>query len=464
LMKYYESNSTIFLLIEYLANGKLFAKIHSLQQSERKSENGDNESKRSISKDKVDANAIANADVIAGANEDVNAKKLLDEPIRTTLKANNKIFNRSKSLSLNLYSSLSFLSSSSHTFAAVSSKHRTQSARHRTISSQEIQAYKLSNDAARTLLTEVQLNKIDCANELARRAKTVQIKEKESSLSSLSLSSSSSSSLSSSSSSSSSSQPQLNSQSASNKQPSENYSKESKKQENTFYLDETEKDEKVEKEEKIVQFNMESNTSNTQTEQANKLNKFNKLIWPLSALKLNNKLFTSSTTSALFQSQHNKQRANSMTTAAKSNSDECDSDRDRSLDRSRACKYTTGAYFVQVKLWLAQILCALTHLHDLGVLCKDLNPDNLLLSASGDCVLTYFSRWNLIDEHLDKAAVENFYVAPGKLFSIFPIFFLLGVLLVETQEFTLLFSRTRCVYKLSCWRSLRLLVIRCYRL
>ena len=46
------------------------------------------------------------------------------------------------------------------------------------------------------------------------------------------------------------------------------------------------------------------------------------------------------------------------------------------------------------------------------MICKDLHPDNLLLGSDGDLSLTFFSKWNLVDDILNKDAVEGFYVAP----------------------------------------------------
>lgn len=74
------------------------------------------------------------------------------------------------------------------------------------------------------------------------------------------------------------------------------------------------------------------------------------------------------------------------------------------------------SYFKQIKLWLAQIICALKNLHEIGILCKDLHADNLLIAQNGHVVLTYFSKWNLVDEKLSLDAIENFYVAPGESF------------------------------------------------
>lgn len=40
----------------------------------------------------------------------------------------------------------------------------------------------------------------------------------------------------------------------------------------------------------------------------------------------------------------------------------------------------------QVKQWAAETLVALEALHEQGVLCRDLNPRNLLLDQSGRCL------------------------------------------------------------------------------
>lgn len=69
-------------------------------------------------------------------------------------------------------------------------------------------------------------------------------------------------------------------------------------------------------------------------------------------------------------------------------------------------------FTIETRKWLAQLLCAIEKLHEIDVICKDLHPDNLLLGSDGDLSLTFFSKWNLVDDILNKDAVEGFYVAP----------------------------------------------------
>jgi hypothetical protein len=76
-------------------------------------------------------------------------------------------------------------------------------------------------------------------------------------------------------------------------------------------------------------------------------------------------------------------------------------------------KHESDPYFVQIRLWLAQLLLAIRGLHELGIVCQDLRPDNLLLSVKGQLCLTYTSRWNLVDELLSKDSIINYYCAPG---------------------------------------------------
>ncbi|KAM9063384.1 LOW QUALITY PROTEIN: ribosomal protein S6 kinase-like 1 [Sarcophilus harrisii] len=74
-----------------------------------------------------------------------------------------------------------------------------------------------------------------------------------------------------------------------------------------------------------------------------------------------------------------------------------------------------GAWCVkeeQVKQWAAETLVALEGLHQQGVLCRDLNPRNLLLDNTGHIRLTYFGQWTEVEPRCCSEALENLYSAP----------------------------------------------------
>ncbi|NWU63374.1 RPKL1 protein, partial [Pterocles burchelli] len=66
----------------------------------------------------------------------------------------------------------------------------------------------------------------------------------------------------------------------------------------------------------------------------------------------------------------------------------------------------------QVQLWAAEILLALEGLHQQGVLCRDLNPRNLLLDANGHVYLTFFGQWTEVEPQCCSQAREELYSAP----------------------------------------------------
>uniref|UniRef100_A0A8D0L9U7 Ribosomal protein S6 kinase like 1 n=1 Tax=Sphenodon punctatus TaxID=8508 RepID=A0A8D0L9U7_SPHPU len=66
----------------------------------------------------------------------------------------------------------------------------------------------------------------------------------------------------------------------------------------------------------------------------------------------------------------------------------------------------------QVRLWAAEMLLALEGLHQQGVLCRDLNPRNLLLDAAGHICLTYFGQWTEVEPQSCSQDLEDLYSAP----------------------------------------------------
>ncbi|NXE06719.1 RPKL1 protein, partial [Lophotis ruficrista] len=66
----------------------------------------------------------------------------------------------------------------------------------------------------------------------------------------------------------------------------------------------------------------------------------------------------------------------------------------------------------QVRLWAAEIFLALEGLHQQGVLCRDLNPRNLLLDAAGHIRLTFFGQWTEVEPQCCSQAREELYSAP----------------------------------------------------
>ncbi|XP_075719438.1 ribosomal protein S6 kinase delta-1 [Rhinoderma darwinii] len=65
-----------------------------------------------------------------------------------------------------------------------------------------------------------------------------------------------------------------------------------------------------------------------------------------------------------------------------------------------------------IRRWAAEIVVALDVLHREGIVCRDLNPNNILLNDRGHIQLTYFSRWTEVEDSCDSDAVERMYCAP----------------------------------------------------
>ncbi|KAG8443749.1 hypothetical protein GDO86_009068 [Hymenochirus boettgeri] len=65
-----------------------------------------------------------------------------------------------------------------------------------------------------------------------------------------------------------------------------------------------------------------------------------------------------------------------------------------------------------IQRWAAEIVVSLDALHREGIVCRDLNPNNILLNDRGHIQLTYFSRWTEVEESCDSDAIEKMYCAP----------------------------------------------------
>ncbi|XP_075939862.1 ribosomal protein S6 kinase delta-1 [Anarhichas minor] len=65
-----------------------------------------------------------------------------------------------------------------------------------------------------------------------------------------------------------------------------------------------------------------------------------------------------------------------------------------------------------VRCWAVEMVSALDLLHQHGIFCRDLNPNNILLDHQGHIQLTYFCSWNDVEESCDKEAIANMYCAP----------------------------------------------------
>ncbi|XP_047036711.1 uncharacterized protein LOC124642361 isoform X1 [Helicoverpa zea] len=63
--------------------------------------------------------------------------------------------------------------------------------------------------------------------------------------------------------------------------------------------------------------------------------------------------------------------------------------------------------------WGAEILTAVESLHNCGVICRDLNPSNILLGSAGQVTLTYFTYYSGADmRHVSDTSHSRMYIAP----------------------------------------------------
>ncbi|XP_076128388.1 ribosomal protein S6 kinase delta-1-like isoform X2 [Alosa pseudoharengus] len=65
-----------------------------------------------------------------------------------------------------------------------------------------------------------------------------------------------------------------------------------------------------------------------------------------------------------------------------------------------------------VRGWAVEIVSALDTLHQQDLICRDLNPSNLLLTDTGHIQLTFFCSWSEVEESYDREAIANMYCAP----------------------------------------------------
>ncbi|KAH9490776.1 hypothetical protein Btru_046971 [Bulinus truncatus] len=65
-----------------------------------------------------------------------------------------------------------------------------------------------------------------------------------------------------------------------------------------------------------------------------------------------------------------------------------------------------------IKKWMAQLVTAVSRLHSLGIVCRDLKPSNILLGEGGHVYLSYFCHLGQGECDLDWEAIQNLYAAP----------------------------------------------------
>ncbi|XP_068608381.1 ribosomal protein S6 kinase-like 1 [Brachionichthys hirsutus] len=78
----------------------------------------------------------------------------------------------------------------------------------------------------------------------------------------------------------------------------------------------------------------------------------------------------------------------------------------------KAMQTCWGLPEVEVRIWGAQVLLALESLHQQGILCRDLNPRNVLLTSNGKVCLTFFGQWSEVQPEICSKSMEQMYCAP----------------------------------------------------
>ncbi|XP_062857189.1 ribosomal protein S6 kinase delta-1 [Trichomycterus rosablanca] len=84
----------------------------------------------------------------------------------------------------------------------------------------------------------------------------------------------------------------------------------------------------------------------------------------------------------------------------------------RELDELAEVALNTRLPEALVRSWAVDIVLALEALHQEGIICRDLNPNNILLDHRGHVELTYFCSWTDVEESCDPAAIAKMYCAP----------------------------------------------------
>ncbi|KAF4092084.1 hypothetical protein AMELA_G00016890 [Ameiurus melas] len=84
----------------------------------------------------------------------------------------------------------------------------------------------------------------------------------------------------------------------------------------------------------------------------------------------------------------------------------------RELDELAEVALHTHLPEALVRSWAVDMLLALDALHHEGIVCRDLNPNNILLDYRGHVELTYFCSWTEVEESCDPTAVAKMYCAP----------------------------------------------------